>query len=135
MDGICQRKATSRVAANATCLTVSDRGPRNSSRQKTTCTPVVIRIFEHHAGDSTFWLGSTPILKVVPGDGQGLPPLFPSVNLTRGLVARRLFRVPPCHESTTHLQTSMPSLRYESRPNHTAVNVTNCNIKKAIFFF
>ncbi|GFX66116.1 RNase H domain-containing protein [Trichonephila clavipes] len=32
---------------------------------------------------------------------QGLPPLFPFTNLTRGLAARRLFRVTPCHEENT----------------------------------
>ncbi|GFU14633.1 cytochrome P450 2J5 [Trichonephila clavipes] len=42
------------------------------------CTPVVSRSFEHDTGDSTIWLGSTPILRentleVV----RGLPPLFP----------------------------------------------------------
>ncbi|GFT65015.1 hypothetical protein TNCV_4465861 [Trichonephila clavipes] len=40
----------------------------------------------------------------------------------RGLAARRLFRVPPCREGTIHLQTSMPSLVFESRPS---VSVTN----------
>ncbi|GFY02989.1 hypothetical protein TNCV_979941 [Trichonephila clavipes] len=48
-----------------------------------------------------------------------------STHLTRGLVARRLFRVPPCRESTIHLQTSMPSLGFKSRPYPTAVSVTN----------
>ncbi|GFV97430.1 hypothetical protein TNCV_2039391 [Trichonephila clavipes] len=42
------------------------------------CTPVVSRSLEHHTGDSTFWLLSTPILtennlRVV----RGLPPFFP----------------------------------------------------------
>ncbi|GFT50890.1 hypothetical protein TNCV_1148171, partial [Trichonephila clavipes] len=32
-----------------------------------------------------------------------------STNHTRGLVARRLFRVPPCRKGTIHLQTSMSS--------------------------
>ncbi|GFV50026.1 hypothetical protein TNCV_2354111 [Trichonephila clavipes] len=42
------------VVANATCLTVSDRGPGNSSWQRSRCTPVVIRSFENHSGGSTF---------------------------------------------------------------------------------
>ncbi|GFW96606.1 hypothetical protein TNCV_2846631 [Trichonephila clavipes] len=57
---------------------MSDRGPRNSSRQRAGCTPVVSRRFQHHTGDSTIRLGSTPILRentleVV----RDLPPLFP----------------------------------------------------------
>ncbi|GFW72593.1 hypothetical protein TNCV_3798211 [Trichonephila clavipes] len=47
------------VVDNTTCLTISDRGPRNSLRQIAGCTPVISRNFEHHAGDSTIWLGST----------------------------------------------------------------------------
>ncbi|GFT32717.1 hypothetical protein TNCV_2641331 [Trichonephila clavipes] len=50
-----------------------------------------------------------------PGDGQRPPPLFPSTNLTRGLADRRLFRLPPCREGTIHLQTSVPSARFEPR--------------------
>ncbi|GFU51644.1 transposable element Tc3 transposase [Trichonephila clavipes] len=40
-----------------------DRNPRNSSWQGAGCTPVVGRILEHRAGDSTIKLGSTPILR------------------------------------------------------------------------
>ncbi|GFV38100.1 hypothetical protein TNCV_3829471 [Trichonephila clavipes] len=46
------------VIANATCLMVSDRRPRNSTRQRTRCTPVV-----RYAGDSLIWLGSAPVLR------------------------------------------------------------------------
>ncbi|GFU70325.1 hypothetical protein TNCV_2106641 [Trichonephila clavipes] len=42
---------------------MSDRDPRNSSRQGARFTPVVYRSFEHHLGDSVIWLGSTPILR------------------------------------------------------------------------
>ncbi|GFU41843.1 transposable element Tcb2 transposase [Trichonephila clavipes] len=62
------------------------------------------------------------------GGGQGpLPsPLSsPFTNLGRGLVTRRLFRVPPCHEGTVNLQTSMPSWGFEPPPNGTAISVTN----------
>ncbi|GFU14543.1 hypothetical protein TNCV_3251631 [Trichonephila clavipes] len=41
---------------------MSGRGQRNSSRLRARCTLVVSRNFEHHTGDSTFWLGSTPVL-------------------------------------------------------------------------
>ncbi|GFX10039.1 hypothetical protein TNCV_4539101 [Trichonephila clavipes] len=36
------------VGTNATCLKMSDRGPRNTSPQRSSGTPVVIRNFEHH---------------------------------------------------------------------------------------
>ncbi|GFV06719.1 putative DD41D transposase [Trichonephila clavipes] len=54
--------------------------------------------FEHQAGDSTILLGTTPnfrenILDVV----RDLP--SPSTDLTRGLAARRLFRVAPFREA------------------------------------
>ncbi|GFT84924.1 hypothetical protein TNCV_2507521 [Trichonephila clavipes] len=48
-----------------------------------------------------------------------LPPSSPSTNLTRGLAARRLFRVHPRRKGTVHLQISMPS------PGFSAVSVTN----------
>ncbi|GFX58028.1 hypothetical protein TNCV_4047861 [Trichonephila clavipes] len=43
----------------------------------------------------------------------------------RELAARRLFKVPPCHEGTIHLQTSMSSPGFEPRLNDTAVSVAN----------
>ncbi|GFW51111.1 hypothetical protein TNCV_3593931 [Trichonephila clavipes] len=55
----------------------------------------------------------------------GLPPLFPSTDLTRGFAARRLFKVLPCHEGSIHLQTSMSSPQFEPRPYGTAVCVAN----------
>ncbi|GFS47148.1 hypothetical protein TNCV_2053261 [Trichonephila clavipes] len=42
----------------------------------------------------------------------------PSTHLTRGLVARRLFKVPPCREGTINLKTSMSSR--DSNPDPTA---------------
>ncbi|GFV88734.1 hypothetical protein TNCV_3354861 [Trichonephila clavipes] len=45
-----------------------------------------------------------------------------SLHLTRGLAARRLFKVPPCPEQ---LQTSMSSPGFEPRPNGSAVSVAN----------
>ncbi|GFW96905.1 hypothetical protein TNCV_2160401 [Trichonephila clavipes] len=39
-----------KAVVNVSCLTVSDRGPRNSSPQRARCTPVVGRNFEHHTG-------------------------------------------------------------------------------------
>ncbi|GFU26086.1 hypothetical protein TNCV_5105441 [Trichonephila clavipes] len=48
-----------------------------------------------------------------------------STNLTRGLAARRVFKVPPCREGTIHLQASMSPPGFEPRPNGTAVSVAN----------
>ncbi|GFU51854.1 hypothetical protein TNCV_3733621 [Trichonephila clavipes] len=49
----------------------------------------------------------------------------PSTNLTRGLAARRLLRVPICHKGTIHLQTSLPSPGLELKPYGTAVSVAS----------
>ncbi|GFW75747.1 uncharacterized protein TNCV_4429301 [Trichonephila clavipes] len=47
-------------SVNVTCLTVLDRGLRNSSRQRARWTIVVRRSFEHHTGDSTTGLVVVP---------------------------------------------------------------------------
>ncbi|GFW81741.1 hypothetical protein TNCV_2884151 [Trichonephila clavipes] len=49
----------------------------------------------------------------------------PTTNLTRGLSACRLFKVPPCREGTMHLQTSVSSPGFEPRPYGTAVSIAN----------
>ncbi|GFT17508.1 hypothetical protein TNCV_4807501 [Trichonephila clavipes] len=59
------------VVTYATCLTMSDRGPRNSSLQRTRCTPDDSRNFEHHAGDIPPQLRENTV--VVSGY---CPPLF-----------------------------------------------------------
>ncbi|GFX30481.1 hypothetical protein TNCV_3461321 [Trichonephila clavipes] len=48
------------VVAHATCLTKSDRGPRDSSWQWARCTPVVGLSLEHHTGDSMISLDEIP---------------------------------------------------------------------------
>ncbi|GFS86219.1 hypothetical protein TNCV_660981 [Trichonephila clavipes] len=59
------------------------------------------------------------------GGGQGTADLSsPSTNLTRGLAARRLFKV-PYHKGTIHLKTSTSSLGFEPSPNGTTVSVAN----------
>ncbi|GFY06274.1 hypothetical protein TNCV_2680661 [Trichonephila clavipes] len=88
--------------------------------------PVVSLSFEHHAGDSMVLFGSTPIFKENTLGWSGASHLSsPSTNLTRRLVARQLFRVPPHHETTIHLQTAMPSLGIKPRSYGTAVSITN----------
>ncbi|GFX54782.1 uncharacterized protein TNCV_2556681 [Trichonephila clavipes] len=81
-------------------------------------TPVVSRSFEHHTGDSKIWLDSAQFRGITLWGGQR-----PPTNLTRGLVARRLFRVPSCRKGTIHLQTSMSSPGFEPSPYGTAVSV------------
>ncbi|GFW82279.1 hypothetical protein TNCV_3817601 [Trichonephila clavipes] len=84
------------VAADATCLTQSDQGPRNSSWQGAISKPVVGRRLEHHTGDSTIQLGFTPIFRRnTLGSIMASHLSSTSTNLTRGLAARWLFRVPP----------------------------------------
>ncbi|GFS55419.1 hypothetical protein TNCV_1627041 [Trichonephila clavipes] len=90
------------------------------------CKPVVNHSFEHHAGDKAIWFGSTPILRNnALGGGQRPHFSSPSTNLTRGFVARWLFREPPCHKGTIHLQISLPSPVFEPIFNGTSVSVTN----------
>ncbi|GFU63173.1 hypothetical protein TNCV_3465971 [Trichonephila clavipes] len=57
------------------------------------------------------------------GRVRDLPPL--AINLTRGLAARPLFRVPPCREGIMHLQTSISSPGFEPRLYGTTVRVVN----------
>ncbi|GFU34909.1 hypothetical protein TNCV_2992121 [Trichonephila clavipes] len=60
------------------------------------------------------------------GEGQKPPTSHsPAFNLTRRLVARRLFRVHPCLEGTIHLQTSMSSPGFEPRLYGTVISVAN----------
>ncbi|GFW48564.1 hypothetical protein TNCV_3838991 [Trichonephila clavipes] len=94
--------------------------------------PVVSCSFEHHAGVNTIWLGSTPILRVnIQRWSEAFQFSSPSTNLTRELAARWLFRVPPCHKGTLHLQTSMLSPGFEPRPYNTTVSATNYYIRWA----
>ncbi|GFY08118.1 hypothetical protein TNCV_1355321 [Trichonephila clavipes] len=60
---------------------------------------------------------------------RGFPPLFPSTHHTRGLAARRLFRVPPCRKGTIHLQTSMSSPGFEPSTYGTAASLTTIPVK------
>ncbi|GFX39609.1 hypothetical protein TNCV_2103531 [Trichonephila clavipes] len=61
------------------------------------CTPVVDHSFKHHAGDSTILALFHSNLEGEHSGGGQRPP---TSLLTMGLAARRLFRVPPCHEGT-----------------------------------
>ncbi|GFV71362.1 hypothetical protein TNCV_3133531 [Trichonephila clavipes] len=82
--------------------------------------------FEHHSGDNTIWLGSTPILRentlmVV----RGLLPRFPFRQPHERNSARQLFRVAPRRKGIIHLQTSMPFPGFEPSPYGTTVSITN----------
>ncbi|GFX22882.1 hypothetical protein TNCV_2606241 [Trichonephila clavipes] len=92
--------------------------------------PVVSCSFDHHAGDNTIWLSSTPILREnIRRWLEDSQLSSPSTSLTTELAARWLFRVPSCHKGTIYLQTSMLSLGFEPRPYDTAVSVTNYYIR------
>ncbi|GFV91489.1 hypothetical protein TNCV_2384491 [Trichonephila clavipes] len=47
----------------------------------------------------------------------------PSTNHTRRLAARRLFRAPPYHKGTKHLQTSMSFPGFEPSPYGTTFSI------------
>ncbi|GFX35925.1 hypothetical protein TNCV_4214471 [Trichonephila clavipes] len=96
-----------------------DQGPRKSSWKKATCTPVVIRSFKHHTGDSTisFVLFSPQFREDTLEVVKGSPLLFFFHQLhERGLTGRRLFRIPPCNEGIISLQAFMSSVGFEPRP-------------------
>ncbi|GFW67629.1 hypothetical protein TNCV_3393001 [Trichonephila clavipes] len=60
------------------------------------------------------------------GEGQGTCNLSsPSIIHTRGLAARRIFRLLPYRTATTNLQISIPSSGFEPRLSYTSVSVTN----------
>ncbi|GFT03696.1 hypothetical protein TNCV_278581 [Trichonephila clavipes] len=86
----------------------------------------VSRSFEHHTGNSTIWLVSTPILREDTWGGQGLPTYLPLPSTSReDLRLDGYFIVPSCRGGTTHLQTFMPSPGFEPRPYSTTVSVAN----------
>ncbi|GFV42041.1 hypothetical protein TNCV_1569081 [Trichonephila clavipes] len=89
--------------------------------------PVVSRSFEYHTGDRTILLSFTPILKGTPWERESgtFHLSSPSTNLTRGLVARRLLKVPPCRENTIHLQHPCLLRDSKPRPNSTAFSIAN----------
>ncbi|GFW28573.1 poly polymerase tankyrase [Trichonephila clavipes] len=72
--------------------------------------------FEHHIGESRIWLSSTPVFRENN-----------TLEVVRGLLQphKKLFRVPPCHKDTVHLQTSTPSLGFKPRSYSTTISVTN----------
>ncbi|GFW36071.1 hypothetical protein TNCV_4929341 [Trichonephila clavipes] len=111
------------VVTNATCLTKSGRGPRNSSRQ-------TARILRLSLALALITMQATVRFYSVPPQFRGRKPWgwpgayhlsSPSTNHTRRLAARRLFRVPPCRKGTIHLQTP----GFEPSPYGIAVSVAN----------
>ncbi|GFT73151.1 hypothetical protein TNCV_2554371 [Trichonephila clavipes] len=111
------------IFRNSTTLRESDRGSRNSPRQRARCTHAVSRNFLYHSGDSTIWLGSTPILR------ENI------LEVAKELNSYSLLSTSPedfwldgyleCRKDTAHLQIPLLSLEFESRPFGTAVSVTN----------
>ncbi|GFW80598.1 hypothetical protein TNCV_3234501 [Trichonephila clavipes] len=92
----------------------------------------------HHGNGLDVRLSLAVALSTIPVTGRfsSVPPQFrgrtpwgwgqgPPTHLTRGLAARRLFRIPPCCKGTINLQTSISSPGFEPRPYGTAVSVAN----------
>ncbi|GFX99209.1 hypothetical protein TNCV_2493901 [Trichonephila clavipes] len=63
------------------------------------------------------WLGSAPVSREnILGVVRSSHLSSPSTNLKREHATRQLFRVLLCRKGTLHLQTSMPSPRFEPSP-------------------
>ncbi|GFV93130.1 hypothetical protein TNCV_2552211 [Trichonephila clavipes] len=87
--------------------------------------PVVSLCFEHHASESTTFLGSTPILRENTLESvRGLPSIFPFHQPHERTWVRWLIRITPFPKGTTHLQTCMPSPGFGPSLNGTAVSLT-----------
>ncbi|GFU85058.1 hypothetical protein TNCV_1553211 [Trichonephila clavipes] len=90
-------------------------------------TPVLNRSFEHHTGDRTLYLGSTPILREnTLEEGQGPPNSHPLQLTSReDLRVDGCLKSTLCREDTIHLQTCMFSPGFETRPYGATVSVAN----------
>ncbi|GFW07730.1 hypothetical protein TNCV_3918631 [Trichonephila clavipes] len=70
------------------------------------CMPVVSCSFEHHAGDNTIWLGSTPISERTSGGGQRPPnslPLPPTSRENLQLDGYSEYPMPQRHYTFTNI--------------------------------
>ncbi|GFV21248.1 hypothetical protein TNCV_183991 [Trichonephila clavipes] len=94
----------------------------------------VTLIFTHSLSHRRWQQMRLPVLKrngnrespaVHPGRKPWRWPGASHLPTTRGLVARRLFRVPSGRKGTIHLQTSMSSPGFEPSPYSTVVRVAN----------
>ncbi|GFV67511.1 hypothetical protein TNCV_4621911 [Trichonephila clavipes] len=65
-----------------------------------------------------------PLGPILRENNPGMVQGFPTTNLSMELLARRIFRVPPC-STGLHLQTSIPPPEFDPWPNGTVVSVTN----------
>ncbi|GFU95228.1 hypothetical protein TNCV_2125381 [Trichonephila clavipes] len=110
------------VVTNATCLTKSDRGPRNSSRLRAIIfIPVVSLSFEPHAGDSTIFARFHPNIEGENhGSGQGPPtshPLPPTIIEDLRLDGSLEYPLPQRRYTFTNIHvlagTRTQSLQYE----------------------
>ncbi|GFU53680.1 hypothetical protein TNCV_1470841 [Trichonephila clavipes] len=81
--------------------------------------PVVRRNLDNQTGDSTIFYISIPILMQSTLEGERASQLFSSSNsLSRGLAARRIFRILRSHKGI-----SMPTPGFEPSPYGSAVKV------------
>ncbi|GFV93525.1 hypothetical protein TNCV_1988381 [Trichonephila clavipes] len=110
------------VVTNATCLTKSGRGPRNSSRLRA-------RIFRLLLALALSTMQVTLRYCSVPPQFSGREPWWWSdASLLSSPSTRedlRLFKVPPCRKGPIHLQTFMSSPGLEPSTYGIAVSVAN----------
>ncbi|GFV63460.1 hypothetical protein TNCV_112451 [Trichonephila clavipes] len=101
-----------------------DRWPQNSSWQGVSFTIVFSRSFEHHTGHSTILPVPPQFLKNILGSVHRWPPnTLPVPPTTRE--DPRIFRLPPCHTDTMHIQTSMRFPGFEPRHYRTEASIPN----------
>ncbi|GFY34229.1 hypothetical protein TNCV_2505321 [Trichonephila clavipes] len=93
---------------------------------KSEITSVISRNLEHRTGDSTFRLRSTSILREnTLRVGQEASHLsFLAINLSKGLLVRRLFRMPMPHRLYTFTHIHAFS-ELQPRPYGPAVSINN----------
>ncbi|GFU06034.1 hypothetical protein TNCV_3395521 [Trichonephila clavipes] len=83
-------------------------------------TLAVIFSFEHNAGGSTIWLGSTPILREnTLGVAKSLPPLWPFHQPHERTCGSTAIRVSPSREKALYIYKHPCLLRY-SNPGTTS---------------
>ncbi|GFX82124.1 hypothetical protein TNCV_2707541 [Trichonephila clavipes] len=105
------------VVAKATCLTMSNRGLQNSSRQRAECTPAVSNSLKDHISYCVIWFGSIPILREN------------TLEVTKGFATRRLFRVTPISTAKELYTYKHPCLLLDSNPGPTTQQVSATNHK------
>ncbi|GFU29696.1 uncharacterized protein TNCV_4745321 [Trichonephila clavipes] len=125
------------VVTNATCLTKSERGQRNSPLLEARIfIPVVSLNFEHLASDSTIFTRFHPNLEGEnPGGGQGAPTSLPLPSTTREDLRLDGYLEYP-HAAKAQYISEYPCLLWNSNPVHMALqsaSLTTISVGRHIF--